>query len=112
MEISCATPTTLDSPEHVAIAQELGYKRAWFYDTPQQSPDVWMMLALAAERAERIGAPLLKGVTVSGTHDEVRQRLATLAQQGVTEVVYQPAGPDIRRELETFMEAASTSSLP
>ena len=38
-----------------------------------------------------------------------RQRLATLAEQGVTEVVYQPAGPDIRRELETFMEAASTS---
>ena len=51
---------------------------------------------------------LLKGVTVSGTRDEVRQRLATLAEQGVTEVVYQPAGPDIRRELERFMEAAST----
>jgi 5,10-methylenetetrahydromethanopterin reductase len=55
MDISFATPTTLDSPEHVAIAEELGYRRAWFYDTPQQSPDVWMMLALAAERTERIG---------------------------------------------------------
>ena len=52
---------------------------------------------------------LLKSVTVSGTRDEVRERLATLAEQGVTEIVYQPAGPDIRRELETFMEAASTS---
>ena len=52
---------------------------------------------------------LLTGVTVSGTRDEVRERLATLAEQGVTEIVYQPAGPDIRRELETFMEAASTS---
>jgi 5,10-methylenetetrahydromethanopterin reductase len=39
----------------------------------------------------------------------VRQRLATLAEQGATEVVYQPAGPDIRRELERFMEAASTT---
>ena len=55
MDVSCATSTTLDSPEHVAIAEELGYARAWFYDTPQQSPDVWMMLALAAERTERIG---------------------------------------------------------
>ncbi len=55
MEISCATPTTLASPEHVALAEDLGYARAWFYDTPQQSPDVWMMLALAAQRTERIG---------------------------------------------------------
>jgi 5,10-methylenetetrahydromethanopterin reductase len=55
VDVSCATPTTLDSPKNVAIAEELGYARAWFYDTPQQSPDVWMMLALAAERTERIG---------------------------------------------------------
>jgi len=55
MEISCAFPTTLDSPEHVALAEELGYERAWLYDTPQQSPDVWMMLALAAGRTDRIG---------------------------------------------------------
>ena len=48
-------PTTLESPEHVVIAEELGYERAWLYDTPQQSPDVWMTLALAAERTERIG---------------------------------------------------------
>src|SRR5919202_506868 len=55
MEISCAFPTTLDSPEDVALAEDLGYVRAWLYDTPQQSPDVWMILALAAERTERIG---------------------------------------------------------
>jgi 5,10-methylenetetrahydromethanopterin reductase len=55
VKISYATPTTLESPAHVALAEELGYERAWFYDTPQQSPDVWMALALAAERTERIG---------------------------------------------------------
>jgi 5,10-methylenetetrahydromethanopterin reductase len=55
MEISCAFPTALDSPAHVALAEELGYERAWLYDTPQQSTDVWMTLALAAERTERIG---------------------------------------------------------
>src|SRR3954471_15651581 len=55
MQISCAFPTTLDSHEDIALAEELGYERAWLYDTPQQSPDVWMTLALAAERTERIG---------------------------------------------------------
>src|SRR6187551_2393205 len=55
MEISCAFPTALDSPDHIALAEQLGYDRAWLYDTPQNSPDVWVALALAAERTERIG---------------------------------------------------------
>ena len=55
LDISCAFPTALGSPDHVVLAEELGYVRAWLYDTPQQSPDVWMMLALAAERTSRIG---------------------------------------------------------
>jgi len=55
MRISCQFPTSLESPAHIAVAERLGYDRAWLFDTPQQSPDVWMMLALAAERTERIG---------------------------------------------------------
>src|SRR5216117_2175471 len=55
MEVSCAFPTALDSPDDIALAEQLGYARAWVYDTPQQSPDVWMTLALAAERTQRIG---------------------------------------------------------
>jgi len=55
MLVSCAFPTALESPKHIALAEQLGYHRAWVYDTPQQSPDVWMTLALAAERTEKIG---------------------------------------------------------
>src|SRR6188472_2468499 len=55
MEVSCAFPTALDSPDDIALAESLGYERAWVYDTPQQSPDVWMTLALAADRTSRIG---------------------------------------------------------
>lgn len=55
MEVSCAFPTSLSSPDDIALAEELGYDRAWVYDTPQQSPDVWMTLALAAGRTGRIG---------------------------------------------------------
>lgn len=40
MEVSCAFPTALDSPDNIALAEQLGYARAWVYDTPQQSPDV------------------------------------------------------------------------
>ncbi|MHA6782813.1 LLM class flavin-dependent oxidoreductase [Pseudonocardia saturnea] len=55
MDVSCAFPTALSSPDDIALAERLGYARAWVYDTPQQSPDVWMTLALAAQRTERIG---------------------------------------------------------
>src|ERR1700744_6623025 len=55
VKVSCAFPPPLDSPDHMALAERLGYDRAWVYDTPQQSPDVWMTLALAADRTERIG---------------------------------------------------------
>ena len=58
MQISCAFPTTLSSPGHVNVAEDLGYSRAWLYDTPQQSPDVWMKLALAASKTEASGSAL------------------------------------------------------
>jgi 5,10-methylenetetrahydromethanopterin reductase len=77
MDISCAFPTTLDSHEHIALAEELGYQRAWLYDTPQQSPDVWMMLALAAERTERIG--LGPGVLVPTLRHPMVNAAATAA---------------------------------
>jgi 5,10-methylenetetrahydromethanopterin reductase len=81
MDISYATPTTLASPEQVAVAEDLGYKRAWFYDTPQQSPDVWMALALAAERTERIG--LGPGVLVPSLRHPMVNAAATAALEAL-----------------------------
>ena len=52
---------------------------------------------------------LLGAVTVSGSSAEVGERVAALAEQGVTEIVYQPAGPDVRRELEAFIDAVGSS---
>jgi 5,10-methylenetetrahydromethanopterin reductase len=48
---------------------------------------------------------MLETSTVSGTASQVTDCLRQLAEQGVTEIVYQPAGPDIRRELEAFISA-------
>src|SRR5437762_13520446 len=75
MEVSCAFPTALDSPDNIALAEQLGYHRAWLYDTPQQSPDVWMTLALAAQRTERIG--LGPGVLVPSLRPPVVHAAAT-----------------------------------
>ncbi len=54
-DISCAFPSGLDTPDHVALAEQLGYSRAWCYDSPALYHDVWITLARAAERTERIG---------------------------------------------------------
>jgi 5,10-methylenetetrahydromethanopterin reductase len=55
MKISAQFATSLQSPAHIAVAEELGYDRAWLFDTPHESPDVWMMLTLAAARTATIG---------------------------------------------------------
>ena len=39
----------------MAIAEDLGYRRAWCYDSPALYSDVWMTLALAAEQTSSIG---------------------------------------------------------
>jgi 5,10-methylenetetrahydromethanopterin reductase len=55
VDISCAFATSLDTPAHIAVAESLGYRRAWAYDSPALYPDVWVALGLAAERTSRIG---------------------------------------------------------
>jgi 5,10-methylenetetrahydromethanopterin reductase len=55
MKLSCALVTNVDSPELIAEAERLGYQRAWLYDSPAITSDVWMALALAAQRTSTIG---------------------------------------------------------
>ena len=44
-----------DTPAHIELAEQLGFHRAWVFDTPTLQLDVWMTLALAAQRTSRIG---------------------------------------------------------
>jgi 5,10-methylenetetrahydromethanopterin reductase len=81
MRVSCAFPTTISSPEDIAIAEQIGYERAWLYDTPQQSPDVWVSLALAAERTSRIG--LGPGVLVPTLRHPMTNAAATATLVGL-----------------------------
>lgn len=79
LEISCAFATSFDTPAHVVRAEELGYRRAWLYDSPALYPDVWASLALAAERTSRIG--LGPGVLVPS----LRHPMANAAAIGMLE---------------------------
>lgn len=54
-EISCTFAPVPETPDHIALAERLGYRNAWCYDTPALQTDVWVTLARAAERTTRIG---------------------------------------------------------
>ena len=53
--ISCVFAPSLDTPAHIQLAERLGYRRAWCYDSPALYADPWMVLALAAGRTAGIG---------------------------------------------------------
>jgi 5,10-methylenetetrahydromethanopterin reductase len=46
--------------------------------------------------------------TLTGTADDIGRRVSEIAAQGITELIYQPTGPDIAGELEAFHTAART----
>lgn len=55
MEISVAFAPSNDTPSHIAVAEELGFRRAWCYDSPAYYVDPWITLARAADRTSTIG---------------------------------------------------------
>ena len=49
---------------------------------------------------------LLPVMTWTGSRAEIHERLVALGESGATEILYQPMGPDLERELDAFMDAA------
>jgi 5,10-methylenetetrahydromethanopterin reductase len=58
---------------------------------------------LAAWRAG--GYVSVPSSTLSGTADTIRKSVAAMAEAGATEIIFEPSGPDIARELSTFVDA-------
>jgi 5,10-methylenetetrahydromethanopterin reductase len=54
MEIGCLFAPTMATPEHIRVAEELGYRYAYVYDSPAFLADAWMTLAFAAHRTSEI----------------------------------------------------------
>jgi 5,10-methylenetetrahydromethanopterin reductase len=77
MEISCAFPPSPNVADHVVLAERLGYRRAWLYDSPALYPDVWVCLTQAAMRTRRIG--LGPGVLVPSFRHVLAQASAIAA---------------------------------
>jgi 5,10-methylenetetrahydromethanopterin reductase len=49
IDVSVALPPSFESARHIAAAEEMGYRRAYLYDTPFEGDDVWLGLHRAAE---------------------------------------------------------------
>ena len=49
---------------------------------------------------------LIRRVSLTGEVAELRERITALGTRGVTEIAYQPSGPDIPRELTAFARMA------
>jgi 5,10-methylenetetrahydromethanopterin reductase len=95
VQISCSFPPSLETPEYAAVAEDLGYHRAWLYDSPALYHDIWVTLARVAERTERIGLgtavlvpnnrhPLVTASAIATIEDLAPGRLAVAIGTGFT----------------------------
>jgi 5,10-methylenetetrahydromethanopterin reductase len=95
MDISCAFATSSDTPAHVQVAETLGYRRAWLYDSPALYPDVWMVLSRCAERTSHIGLgpgvlvpslrhPMVNAAAIAELADQAPGRVAVAVGSGFT----------------------------
>lgn len=95
MDISCAFATSSETPAHVELAESLGYRRAWLYDSPALYPDVWMILTRCAERTSRIGLgpgvlvpslrhPMVNAAAIAELADQAPGRVAVAIGSGFT----------------------------
>lgn len=80
MRISCGLVPSLDVVDHAKLAEDLGYQRAWLYDSPAIYLDVWTSLALVAAQTERIG--LGTAVLVPGLRNVVAEAAAIATIEG------------------------------
>jgi 5,10-methylenetetrahydromethanopterin reductase len=95
MRVSCAFPPSAATPEHVVIAEALGYERVWLYDSPALYHDIWVTLARCAERTSVIGLgtavlvpnnrhPLVTASAIATIEDLAPGRLAVAIGTGFT----------------------------
>lgn len=54
MELGAIFAPTVDTPAHIELAEHLGYRYAFVYDSPTFLADPWMVLAQAAARTSRV----------------------------------------------------------
>ena len=68
------------------------------------------LIAVTERDRPYITGDLITAFTYTGTKTEIAEKVAASAASGVTEIAFQPAGPDIPRELRAFADAAGAAS--
>lgn len=102
----------MPTPWPVFLAVPSGWRRSGRPQNPKRHLAVHVGHCIELNDADRAAwtvtsGSLLRSTTVTGSPQDVRRRIDELGAVGVTEVVYQPSGPDIRRELETMYAACT-----
>lgn len=119
MEINAVFAPSIDTPDHIALAEQLGYQRAWVYDVPVSYADTGITLGLAAARTSRIRlgisvlTPHLRHITMNAA---LVAHLATVAPgridagvgAGFTSSAYIGKKPAKWADVETYIENLRT----
>ncbi|MDH3226510.1 MAG: LLM class flavin-dependent oxidoreductase [Thermoleophilia bacterium] len=79
--ISAFFAPVVNTPEHIRLAEELGFDTAWVYDSPLLYSDPFITLARAAERTERIRLGV--GLIVPGLRTPVATAAAVRTLTGL-----------------------------
>ncbi|MFI2558927.1 LLM class flavin-dependent oxidoreductase [Nocardia farcinica] len=119
LTISCAFATSPQTPEHVQLAEELGYSRAWFYDSPALLADVWATMALAAQRTStiqlaagmlvpRMRHPMVTATAAAQVHQLAPGRVAIGIGSGFTGSVLLGQKPMRWQDVEAYVDAVQT----
>ena len=72
MDFGIALASSVDSWRTVQRAEELGFKDAWFYDSQLLYTDVFVSMALAAEKTSISPAPLWRKCLVDSAIQSMR----------------------------------------
>lgn len=85
-----------------------GYQ-TWLASVPEERRHIEMhrehLIGIAPQERPFLTPEVIEAATATGTPARTRERIKQLEQSGATSVVYQPAGPDIPRELRAFAAA-------
>jgi 5,10-methylenetetrahydromethanopterin reductase len=80
IELSCGLPPGPAFGELVVLAEDLGYSRAWIFDSAPLWEDPFVHLALAAERTSRIGLGTAVSIPSEHTEMAMASSIATIAR--------------------------------
>ncbi|HYL59922.1 MAG TPA: LLM class flavin-dependent oxidoreductase, partial [Candidatus Acidoferrales bacterium] len=88
MDFGVALASNVDAWKTVQRAEQLGFSHAWFYDSQMLVPDIFVTMALAADRTSKIKLGLGVLVPSNRIAPAAANGLATLNQLAPGRIVF------------------------